>query len=114
MHFKRKPHGTAKSKAQAAKTKFRRSAKWVKFRRHIKARQKLDPVTGSPLASTCSIHHVDLRAENYEDLSDETHFVALNPQSHETVHFLWQANGGWRKAVLALIGVLKKMEKVNK
>lgn len=113
MRFKRKTHGKAQSKAQAAKTRFRRSAKWVKFRRRIKARQRVDPITGSPLANTCSIHHLDLRAENYENISDDTLFVALNPQSHETVHFLWQAHEGWRKAVLALIWILKKMETVN-
>lgn len=63
------------SKAQSAKTKFRRSAKWTKFRRTMKAKQKVDPITGSPLAPTCSVHHLDMREENYEDLSDETHFV---------------------------------------
>ena len=113
MRFNRKRPGKAHSKAQTAKTKFRRSAKWIKFRRNIKARQKLDPVTGSPLANTCSVHHLDLRAENYENLSEETHFVALNSQSHETVHFLWQAHCGWRKAVISLVSILKAMERIN-
>lgn len=108
MWFKR-----TRSKSQAAKTKFRRSAKWTKFRRHMKAKQKTDLITGSPLAPTCSIHHLDMREENYEDLSDETHFVALNPQSHETVHFMWAAHGGWRRAVLSLIRILKAMERIN-
>lgn len=108
MRFKRK-----QSKAQSAKTKFRRSAKWTKFRRHMKSSQKVDPITGSPLAPTCSVHHLDMREENYEDLSNESHFVALNAQSHETVHFLWQARGGWRRAVLSLITILKSMERIN-
>ena len=101
------------SKAQSAKTKFRRSAKWTKFRRHMKKKQQTDPITGSPLSPTCSIHHLDMREDNYEDLSDKTHFVALNPQSHETVHFIWQAHGGWRRAVLSIIRILKSMEKIN-
>jgi hypothetical protein len=54
-----------------------------------------------------------MREENYEDLSDETHFVALNSQSHETIHFLWQSHGGWRRAVLSLIRILKAMERIN-
>ena len=108
MRYKR-----TRSKAQAAKTKFRRSSKWTKFRRHMKAQQKVDPITGSPLSTTCSIHHLDMRESNYEDISDETHFVALNAQSHETVHFIWQAHGGWRRAVLSLIRILKSMEKIN-
>lgn len=108
MHFKRNF-----SKAQSAKTKFRRTAKWTKFRRHVKAKQKVDPITGSPLAPTCSVHHLDMREANYENLEDETHFVAVNPQSHETVHFFWQARCGWRRAVLGLIRILKDMEKIN-
>lgn len=108
MKFKRNH-----SKSQTAKTKFRRSAKWTKFRRHMKAQQKVDPITGSPLAPTCSVHHLDMREANYEDLEDETHFVALNSQSHETVHFLWQARGGWRRAVLSIIRILKAMERIN-
>lgn len=108
MRYKR-----TRSKAQAAKTKFRRSARWVKFRRYMKAKQKVDPITGSTLSPTCSIHHLDLREANYEDLSDETHYVALNPQSHETVHFVWAAHGGWRRAVLSLIRILKAMERIN-
>lgn len=106
-------HKRTHSNAQSAKTKFRRSAKWIKFRRHMKAKQKTDPITGSPLAPTCSVHHLDMREANYEELSDETRFVALNAQSHETVHFLWQAHGGWRRAVLSLITILKSMERIN-
>lgn len=109
MKFKKRQQ----SKAQSMKTKFRRSAKWTKFRRHVKSTQKTDPITGSPLAPTCSVHHLDMREENYEDLSDETHFVALNSQSHETIHFLWQSHGGWRSAVLSLIRILKAMERIN-
>lgn len=108
MKFKRNH-----SKAQAEKTRFRRSARWTKFRRRMKAKQKIDPITGSPLAPTCSVHHLDLREANYEDISDETRFVALNAQSHETIHFLWQAHGGWRNAVLSLIRILKSMERIN-
>ena len=83
MRYKR-----TRSKVQAAKTRFRRSARWTKFRRHMKAKQKVDPITGSPLSPTCSIHHLDMREENYEDLSDETNFAALNPQSHEITNIL--------------------------
>lgn len=109
MKFKKRQQG----KAQSMKTKFRKTARWIKFRRYLKAKQKTDPITGSQLAPTCSVHHLDMREANYEDLSDETRFVALNAQSHETVHFLWQARGGWRKAVLSLITILKSMERIN-
>lgn len=108
MKFKRN-----NSKAQSAKTKFRRSSKWMKFRRYMKAKQKIDPITGSLLTLSCSVHHMDLREENYEKLDDESHFVALNSTSHATVHFLWNAHGGWRRAVLSIISILKSMERIN-
>jgi hypothetical protein len=108
MKFKR-----THSKSQAAKTKFRRSSKWTKFRRHVKATQKTDPVTGSPLSPGFSVHHLDLREEHYEDLGEPGRFVGVNPQSHETVHFIYKAHGGWRKAILALIKILKLMDKYS-
>ena len=110
MKFKKRQQ----SKLQCKKTKFRRTARWIKFRRYLKSKQKTDPITGSPLTPSCSVHHLDMREENYEDLSDETHYVALNSTSHSTVHFLWQAHGGWRRAVLSLIRILKSMEHINK
>lgn len=108
MRYKR-----TRSKAQSNKTRFRCTAKWKKFRKYLKKKQQIDPITGSPLSPTCSIHHLDMREENYEDLSDETHYVALNAQSHGTVHFIWQAHGGWRRAVLSIIRILKAMERIN-
>lgn len=109
MKFKRRTH----SKAQTMKTKFRRSSRWLKFRRYMKATQKTDPVTGSPLSAGFSVHHLDLREEHYEDLSEPGRFVGLNNLSHSTCHFLYQAHGGWRKAILALIKILKMMDKYS-
>lgn len=109
MKFKRRQQ----SKAQSVKTRFRRSARWTKFRRHIKANQKFDPITGSKLSPTCSVHHLDLREENYQNIDDHERFVCLNAQTHETVHFLHAAHCGWRKAVLALISILKKMDRYS-
>jgi hypothetical protein len=109
MKFKRRTH----SKAQTMKTKFRRSSRWLKFRRYMKATQKTDPITGSPLSPTFSVHHCDLREEHYEDVSDSERFIGLNPQTHETVHFLYQAHCGWRSAVMNLIRILKRMDRCS-
>lgn len=108
-----KHHKRNHSKEQAAKTKFRRSSKWMKFRKLMKAEQGSDPITGSKLTPTCNVHHKDLNFEHYEDISDKTHFVCLNKTSHDVVHFLWQSHNGWRKAVLGLVSILKDMEKLN-
>lgn len=102
------------NKEQAAKTKFRRSSKWVKFRKHMKENQKTDPITGSRLTPTCSVHHKDLNFERYEDISDKTHFVCLNKTSHDVVHFLWNSHNGWKNALEGLRGILEDMERLNK
>ena len=49
------------------------------------------------------------------DISDESHFVFLNQAMHKTVHslFLKSDPKAWRKRVLALIRILKDMEKIN-
>lgn len=107
MKFKRNH-----SKVQAEKTKFRRSAKWVKFRRQLKHERVYDAITESRLTPTFNVHHCDLCSEHYENLEPEN-FECLNKTSHELVHFLWSAHCGWRKAVVNTIRILKKMEKLN-
>lgn len=102
------------SKAQAAKTKFRSSSKWIKFRKHMKGEQKTDPITGSRLTPTYSVHHKDLNEEHYQDISDPTHFVCLNKTSHDVIHFLWNSHNGWRNALDGIREILEDMERLNK
>ena len=102
------------SKLQSEKTKFRRTSKWMKFRKMMKAAQVVDPITGSRLSPTCNLHHKDLNPDHYTDISNKERFVCLNKTSHDVVHFLWQSHCGWRKAVLSLIAILKSMEQINK
>ena len=102
------------NRAQSEKTKFRRSSKWLRFRKSMKAEQKFDPVTGSRLGPTCNVHHLDLNEDNYKDLGNRENFVCLNTQTHEVVHWLWQAHGGWRNAVYGLIRILRRLEQLNR
>lgn len=109
MKFKRNH-----SKAQAAKTKFRRSSKWIKFRKHMKSKQKVCAVTGKPLGPTANLHHLDLREEHYENIEDESHFVFLSKTAHETVHWLWgTGHNDWRGRLKALWRILYNMECIN-
>lgn len=101
------------SKVQATKTRFRRSAKWLKFRKQLKKQQRTDPITGSALSVTANCHHLCLAPEKYEDISDPSNFVMLNKTSHDTVHFLYNAHQGWRRALLALASILKRMDRLN-
>lgn len=100
---------------QKQKQKFRASKKWKDFRDTVRHEQQNDPVTGSKLTRMAQLHHKDLNEEHYEDLSNRSHFVFLNVKTHETVHFLFSKvhPRQWRKRVLALIQILKDMEKIN-
>lgn len=107
-------HKRTQNRAQAAKTKFRRSSKWIKFRRHMKATQQVCAVTGKPLGPTANLHHMDLDENNYENIEDESRFVFLSKTAHETVHWLWgKGNNDWRGRLKALWKILHRMEKIN-
>lgn len=116
MRRTKKPQKIKKVTTQDLKTKFRRSKAWKDFRQKIKKIQKTDPITGKPLATTYNLHHKDLDSNHYTDISDQTHFIGLNSQSHDVVHYFYGDSGkkkNWRKMVLALIQILKEMEKIN-
>ena len=109
MRYKR-----TRSKAQAAKTRFRRSAKWLRFRKRMKAKQKVCAVTGKPLEPSANLHHLCMDETQYENLDDESHFVFLSKTAHECVHWLWgKGNNDWRGRLKALWKILYKMEKIN-
>ena len=109
MKFKRNH-----SKGQALKTKFRRSAKWIKFRKNMKSKQKVCAVTGKPLAPTANLHHLDMREENYEHIEDESRFVFLSKTAHEMVHWLYgSGNNDWRGRLKSLWRILYRMERIN-
>lgn len=100
---------------QKAKQKFRASKRWKEFRDRVRHEQINDPVTGAKLTRMAQLHHKDLNEEHYEDLSVRDNFVFLNRKTHDTVHFLFSKAHPkqWRKRILALIKILKQMEKIN-
>lgn len=103
-------------KSQAAKTKFRRSGKWTKFRRNMKAKQKVCAVTGKPLGPTAALHHLDLSEENYDRIDDESKFVYLSQQAHQTIHWLIGPKGNcdWKERLKNIEKILRKMDEINK
>ena len=109
MKFKRNH-----SKAQAAKTKFRRSSKWMKFRKYMKEKQKFCAVTGSKLGPTANLHHINLDETQYENIECEKNFIFLSKTAHEVVHWLWgKGTNDWRGRLKALWRILYRMEQVN-
>lgn len=76
-------------------------------------KQKVDQLTLHPLRAGWNLHHLDMKDEDYEDLSDESHFTCLNRQSHETVHFLWRYYQKDRSIINRLVYILEKMSELN-
>lgn len=74
---------------QKMKAKLRNSKAWKDFRKWFKKEQRIDPITLKPLTNHFNLHHRDLDETHYYDLSNYDHFVALNPTSHDLVHFLF-------------------------
>lgn len=100
---------------QKTKQKFRTTKKWKYFRKKKIEEQKFDPITGAKLGKMANCHHCDLDESHYEDLSIEDNFVCLNKMSHDIIHFLFSRKDPkrWRKRILNVINILKKMENLN-
>jgi len=95
---------------------FRRSKQWKTFRQKIKKNQKTDPVTGSQLVKQYNLHHLDLNPKNYTNIEDESHFIGLNPTTHECLHFLYgdsQRKFDWRKRLKRLEELCILMEQIE-
>ena len=99
--------------SQKTKSKFRQSAKWKKFRIHMKKKYKTDYVTGYPLRPGWNLHHMDLNKEHYEDITDEGHFRCLNKMMHEMVHNLYRYYVNDQNVINRLRQLLEVMRRLN-
>lgn len=93
------------------KRDFRKSGRWIKFRKLLKNERKVDPITGSRLTKQCQCHHCCMKDDQYENLIPEW-FEMLNPMSHKLIHFLF-ATRDWRSALKEVERILEKMESLN-
>ena len=72
------------------KAEFRKTIKWIRFRnRKRKECGGIDLITNSKLIPGCSLHHKDLRIENYKNVSDPARFIFLNHATHDFIHWLY-------------------------
>lgn len=99
------------------KKKVRSTKEWKEFRKKIILEQKVDPITGSKLTKMANCHHLDMSAENYQNLIRDN-FIALNPKSHDLIHFLFNikdknGNRDYKNAIKRLTAVLDKMNQIN-
>ena len=74
---------------QKKKRNFRNSKKWKEFRKKKMLEQKnLDPITETKLSGRFALHHKNLNAENYEDISKEDDFIAILKETHDSIHWM--------------------------
>ena len=101
-------------KAKDAKAKFRQSKEWKEFRERMFEKQGgKDTITGKKLCRGYNVHHLDMSTENYNQLIEEN-FVALNKQTHETLHFLFRYYQKDPAILDRFKEVLDRMNELNK
>lgn len=78
------------NETQRVKAKFRSSSIWKKWRKFIYHKDKgIDYITGKKLYSGYNCHHLDLNEAHYKDLTDPSHFISLNKQTHQFIHWAY-------------------------
>lgn len=90
---------------QKMKTKFRSTKEWKEFRRKLKAKQKVDPITLRPLSTRTNCHHYWLDPNQYQNLKNENYFVCYEHMTHKMIHFLY--NVAKRRGLEPLLESLK-------
>lgn len=101
-------------KPQNAKSKFRATSKWKKFKKTLKEQRQRDEITLRPLRKAWNLHHINLDPSKYEDLRDEESFACLNKQTHQVVHFLYRYYCEDPEIISRLEALLNKMKALNK
>ena len=101
-------------KAKDIKSKFRASKEWREFRKIIFDKQNgKDIITGKKLYKGFNCHHLDMSADNYDKLIEEN-FVAVNKNTHETIHTLFRYYQKDPTVLDRLKTVLDIMKELNK
>ena len=101
-------------KAKDIKAKFRASKEWREFRKRIFDKQNgKDIITGKKLYKCYNVHHLDMSADNYDKLIEEN-FIAVNKQTHETIHTLFRYYQNDPSILDRLKTVLDRMNELNK
>lgn len=77
------------TESEKMKRKFRASKAWKDFRHSINVEQKgVDPITGCKLSKSFNCHHRIQDKEQYTNIEDKSHYVGLNKETHDVVHFI--------------------------
>lgn len=104
---------TKKEYNSADKRAFRETDEWKEFRKEKIEEAKIDYITQRKLQPKANLHHLCMKDESYEDLSNRDNFIPLNKHTHQMIHMLYTyyKNDPW---ILDRIKeVLDKMVELN-
>ena len=77
------------TKEAKSKRTFRNSSTWKDFRkRKYDIQGGKDCVTLKPLSKCYHTHHCNLDANEYTNLDDEGNFIAINAETHKSLHWM--------------------------
>ena len=89
---------------------FRKSRKWKEFKAKMRLNHSVDAITKEFLVKAWNLHHLDLNKDRYNDLSDVSKFMCLNPKTHEIIHELYKWYRRDKKVLQRIQDTLNKME----
>lgn len=95
---------------QQAKRKFRSSKIWQSFRKLKMNEQKgIDPITKKKLYKGWNLHHRHVTADTdeYQDISNPEHYVCLNYETHQMLHWLYRY---WKKDKDVIKRIIEEFE----
>lgn len=92
------------------RSQFRKSDEWHKFKYKCRLHTSRDFITKKPLERDWNLHHMDLKVQNYSDISDMNKFLPLNKKTHEILHEIYKWYSKDHKVLDRLKQVLDKME----
>lgn len=99
---------------QKVKRAFRNSKRWREFRHKKNVEQGGKCyISGKKLYKAANLHHIDMRFENYQDLSKPENFVYLNKKMHDTVHILYPLYAADKGVLERLKEILDRMVQLN-
>lgn len=96
------------------KKAFRLTKTWSNFRQRMRKKCGCrDMITYKELTRTWNLHHLDMKSENYTDLSNPDKFVPMNKDTHEFIHWLFRLYRHDRSIILRIKNVLDLMLMYN-
>lgn len=107
-------HTRYNGRNQLVKHKFRKTKEWKQFRQDkIYEQNHLDYITGKRLLIGCNCHHLNMKVDSYEDISDPSNFIAVNRDIHEMLHELYKLYRKDPSVMERIERVLRKMLVLN-